>query len=55
MSWDLLGMELQLCVLLGVLGLSASDNSEAIVKADGRDLFAGGLNGLGGVVGRGED
>lgn len=42
-------------VELGVMGLSASDNSEAIVKAEGLDLLAGGLTGLGGVVGRGED
>lgn len=39
----------------GEEGLSVKDRSEAIVKAEGRGRLAGGLVGLGGVVGRGED
>lgn len=52
-------LSLQLSITLlfngfGVAGRSAKDNKEAIVNADGLDLFAGGLAGLGGVVGLGE-
>ena len=54
-SFALQGKPIILILGWGVLGRSANDNKEAIVKADGRDFLAGGLAGLGGVVGRGED